>query len=272
MAIVAICRGTKTYGTELAECLAGSLDYPLLGEEVIRDAAATLGVTVEDLEKRMGGRPTMWGAFSSMRRTYLLALKAALAERVQESRLVYHGVTGGLLLNELPATLAVRCVAPMEMRVRAVMARSDMGWAEVERYIRDLDEARSRWARVIHNQDVADPNLYDVVVNLEQLTIPSACEMITGMIQQPEYELTEEVQAQLSDFVTESRVQLALVEDEELRGLELDAEAKGGSVVITGTVPARSSGLMGDRIAEAARTVPDVDDVNLRVEWFDPYP
>lgn len=272
MAIVAICRGTKTYATKLAECLADCRSFPILGEEVVRDAAAHLGVSVEDLQQRMSGRPNLWGPFSAMRRTYLMALKAALAERVVDGRLVYHGVTGGLLLNHLPATLTIRCVAPMEMRVRAVMARSDMTWADAERYIRDLDEARSRWTRVIHDADVADPHLYDVVLNMEHLTVDAACETICSMLEQPEFVFTDEVRAQLRDFLVESRVQLALVEDEDLRGLDLSATAREGHVEITGTVPARSSGVMGERIREATNAVPGVDDVNLRVEWFDPYP
>ena len=272
MAIVAICRGTRTYATQLAECLAGELDFPVLDEEVIGDAAAHLGVSVADLQERMGDRPSLWEPFSAMRRTYLLALQAALADRVVEGNLVYHGLTGGLLLTDVPATLTARCLAPMAMRTRAVVQATDMDWSTAERYIRDLDEARDRWVKVIHKVDVADPGLYDVVINLENLTIDAACGMIAGMLGQPEFEVTPEVQAGLRDFRTASHVRLALVEDERLRGLELDAEAEGGRVTITGSVPARASGKTGDRIAAAARTVPGVEDVNLRVEWFDPYP
>lgn len=272
MAIVAICRGTKTFATQLAECLARELNYPLLGEEVVRDAAANLGVSMEDLQERMRGRPRLWDSFSALRRRYLLALQGALADRVVDGDVVYNGLTGGLLLHDLPATLTVRCVAPMDMRVRAVMKDSDMDAATARRYIRDLDAARSRWVQTIHDKDIADPGLYDVVVNLENLTLDAACGVIAAMIRQPEYELTEEVRAGFEDFRMATRVKLALLEDERLEGLELDATADGGRVVITGTAPARSSGKVGDRIAEAAKTVPGVEDVNLKVEWFDPYP
>lgn len=272
MAIFGICRGTRTFGTELAECLARGLDYPIVGEEVVQDAASRLGVSVEQLEERMTGRPTVWEHFSSMRRTYVLALQAALAERVVEGRLVFHGLTGGLLIQGLPATLTVRCVAPMAMRVRAVVAQSDMDEGTAERYIRHLDEARAQWVRAVHRQEVADPSLYDVVVNLDHLTVDAACGMVARMIRQPEYEITDAVRAKLRDFRTACRVRLALVEDPELRGIELEATADGGRVEITGSAPLRSGGQMGDRIAELARTVPEVDEVHLRVDWFDPYP
>lgn len=272
MAIIAICRGTKTYGTELAQCMAKRLGYPVLGEEVVRDAAGHLGVTVKDLEERLTGRPRLWEPFSAMRRTYLLALKAALAERVVDGNLVYHGLTGGLLLNELPATLTMRCIAPLGMRVRAVIRESGMDWDEAERYVRDIDEARSRWVKAIHDREIGDPGTYDLVVSLENLTVDAACRMVGGMVAQPEFEITEDVRSRLKDFRTACQVMLALHENEKLRGLELEADVDGGRVVITGTAPARASGKIGDRIVETARGVQGADDVELKVEWFDPYP
>lgn len=272
MAIIAICRGTKTYGTEMARCLAERLDYPVIGEEVVQDAAGELGVSAEALKERLTARPKLWEPFSSMRRTYLMAVKAALAERVQDGNLVYHGLTGGLLLGDLPATLTLRCIAPLPMRVRAVMKASGLDWSEAETYIREIDSARSRWVRAIHDKEICDPGLYDVVVSLENLTVDAACGMVAGMLEQPEFELTDDVRAELRDFRTASQVMLAIHRNENLQGLELEAEVSDGRVTITGRAPARSSGKVGDRIAETARTAPGVDEVTLKVEWFDPYP
>lgn len=272
MAIIAICRGTKSYGTEMAECLAGKLDYPVIGEEVIRDAARELGVSVDKLEERLTARPTLWESLSDMRRTYLLAVKAALAERVVDGNLVYHGLTGGLLLDDLPATLTLRCIAPLDMRVRAVMRDSGMEWSEAERYIRDIDSARSRWVRALHDKDVCDPSLYDVVISLETLSVDAACGMVAAMLEQPEFERTDDFLQALWGYWTASKVMLALHQNEKLGGMELKATARQGRVTITGKAPVRASGKIGDRIAETARTVPGVEEVELKLEWFDPYP
>lgn len=272
MAIIAICRGTKSGGTEMAECLADRLGYPLLGEEVVRDAAEHLGVTVELLEEKMGGRPTLWDPFSSLRRTYLLALQAALAERVVEGKLVYHGLAGGLLLRGAPATLLLRLVAPLRDRIEAVKRDSGMEDAEAQRYIRDVDAARSRWSRMMYDVDIADPALFDLVINLEGMSIEGACATTRKIGGRPEYEITDEVRAGLEDFRTTSRVKLALVEDVELRSLELDAQVEAGRVVVTGEAPLRSSGQMGNQIADVVRSVPGVDEVHLKIDWFDPYP
>lgn len=272
MAILGICRGSKHFGMELAECLGRGLEYPILREEVVKDAAARLGVSAADLEEKMIGRPTMWEPFASMRRLYLLAMQATLADRVADGRIVYHGLTGGLLLAGLPATLTVRCVAPMEMRVRAVRGDSDMDEEAAERYIRDLDHARAHWARVVHGTDLSDAYLYDLVINLADLTVDAACGMIARIIRQPEYEITEDVLARLRDFRTACHVRLALAEDERLGSLELVVKVVDGRVEVKGELPVRTSDDVGDRISEVARGVLGVEEVRLNVDWFDPYP
>jgi cytidylate kinase len=257
----------------MAECLAARLGYPLLGREVAEEAAARLGVPAEALQAKMGDRPSLWGRFSSERRTYIVAMQAAIAERAAEGRLIYHGLAGGLLLGDaVPGMLCLRLIAPMESRVRAVMGTSAMDAAAAEQYIRDVDESRARWVRVMYGEDIMDPVLYDMVVNLETMTIEGACAIVGRVVQLPEFELTERSLARLLDFRTACRVRLALAGDDELGALELDAEAEGGEVTISGAVPLRHGGRAGTRIVEVARGVEGVEKVRLKVEWFDPYP
>ena len=272
MAIVCICRGTKSGGRAVAECLAERLGYPILGREVLQEAAAKLGVPAEALQKKMGDRPSLWGRFSSMRRAYIVAVQAALSERAVEGNLVYHGLSGGLLMRGAPAVFCLRLIAPLENRVKVVRAETGMTAAEARDYIQDLDASRARWVEVMYGEDVMDPALYDLVINLATLTVEGACAIVARAIAGPEMAVTDAVRAGLEDFRLACQVKLALAGDGELRALELDAEAKDGSVVISGEAPLRKSGRTGERIVELARAVPGVRQVRLKVEWFDPYP
>ncbi len=272
MAIIAICRGTKSGGAAMAECLANGLDYPVLGREVVQDAAAELGVPAQLLEQRMDARPTLWSRFSNLRRTYMVAIQAAMAEYAVEGDLVYHGLAGGLLLRGLPATLWLRLIAPMRYRKRVVMGESDMDDALAESYIREMDETRARWVKVMYGEDIGDPDLFDMVVSLDKLTIDGACSVVVKTVEQPEYTITDEIRSRLLNFRTACRVKLALVRDSELRSLELDARVEDGAVVITGEAPLMKGGRTGNRMVDLARSVQGVEEVRLKVEWFDPYP
>jgi len=272
VAIIAICRGTKSGGQALAECLAERLHYPVLGREILLNAATRLGVSVELLEHKMTGRPALWSRFSALRRTYITAVQAALAEEAAAGDLVYHGLAGGLLLRSVPATLRVRLIAPMARRVEAAMRELKMDAASAEAYLRDLDAARARWVEVMYGENIMNPALYDLVLNLETMSVEGACAVVAALVARPEFALTDEVRARLEDFRMACRVKVALVSDPGLRPLELDAEAVQGVVKITGEAPVLKTGEAGARIVELARTVPGVREVRLKVEWFDPYP
>lgn len=272
MAIICICRGTNSGGRAVAECLAERLDYPILGREVVQEAAAKLGVPASSLEEKLGDRPSLWGRFSTMRRTYIVAVQAALAERAVGGNLVYHGLTGGLLMRGAPAVFCLRLIAPLENRVKVVREQTGMSAAEARAYIREVDTARMRWVEVMYGEDVMDPALYDLVINLATLTVEGSCEIVARALRGPELTITDGVRARLEAFSLACQVKLALAGDAELGSLELDAEAEDGLVSISGEAPLRKSGRTGERIVELARAVPGVRQVRLKIEWFDPYP
>jgi hypothetical protein len=160
----------------------------------------------------------------------------------------------------------------MEARIQAVMAESDMDPAIAEQYIRDIDESRARWVKVMYGEDIMDPTLYDLVINLEGFSPASACAIIARALEQPEFVVTERVVRRLADFLTACRVELALAADADLRALDLRVDAERERVVIRGSAPLSKSGRTESRMVERARSVPGVEEVLLNVEWFDPYP
>jgi cytidylate kinase len=272
MAIITICRGSRSGGQALAECLADELGYPLLGREVLQLAAEELGVSEALLTQRMQEAPRLWDRHAAIRRVYVVAVQAALAEQVAEGDLVYHGLAGQLLLKGLPAVLRVRLIAPRDARVRAAMERDGLSREAAEQSIADEDAGRARWVRMMYGEEIADPRLYDMVVSLETMSVPDACALLEATLRQPDFEMTADVRARLVDFRLACRVKLALVRDPTTRAHGLEVEARGGTVEVSGSAPLLTSGEAGDRIAAVAHGVPGVETVRLKLQWFDPYP
>ncbi|MFC1574740.1 cytidylate kinase family protein [Gemmatimonadota bacterium] len=272
MAIISVCRGTKSGGEALAKCLEEKLGYPLLGREVLQEAAAQLGVPAKDVGEKMEEVPGFFGRTSMVQKLYVAAVQAALAEAAAGGNLIYHGLAGGLLLREAPGVLCTRLISPLEMRVHALMVSHGMDEASAEAYIHDVDDARARWVKGLYGMDINDPGMYDMVVNLASFSVPEACEVVFAAAQRPEFEIDDERLLELGDFRLGSRVRLALLEDLGTQTLELGATAMDGVVVVTGQAPMLNTGEVGDRIVEIVRSVPGVQEVSLRIEWFDPYP
>ncbi|MBI5533832.1 MAG: cytidylate kinase family protein [Deltaproteobacteria bacterium] len=276
MAIITISRGSMSGGEALASCLAGKLGYRTVAREVLVEAAAKIGASEQTLTQKFESSPGLWGRLTSNRRLYVIAVQAALAEQVLTDDLVYHGHAGHLLLKGVPNVLRVRLIAPIEMRARAVEARQNISREAAMEYIREVDEDRVRWTKLLYAVDWRDPALYDVVLNLETMTIPTACSALTGIVKQPDYATTPDTTRRVEDFVLGCRVRLALASDPRTRAVEFDVKASGGVVSLQGEMP--NAGMMThvnlrdqQWIVETVRGIPGVKEVRLNMETFDAY-
>jgi len=272
VAIITISRGSKSGGQQMAECLAAQLQYPIVGREIVQEAASRLGVSDEALSHQMEHAPKLWDRNAATRRLYVAAVQATLAEHVAEGDLVYHGLAGQLLLRGLPAVLRVRLIAPRERRVRTLVETHQMDESSAEEFIKHVDVARARWVKAMYGEDIEDPALYDVVVNLEAMSVPGACAVLATVAKRPDFAVTGEVKACLQAFRLASNVKVALARAPETRPHILDVSVRRGVVEISGSVPVLKTGQMGDRISEVARSVPGVDEVRMKLQWYDPYP
>ena len=272
MAIIAISRGTKSGGMAMAECLAEELGYPLLGREVAQEAASSLGVKEDDLITHWESPPTLWKKHSAAMRLYKAALLATLADHAVTGNLVYHGLCGQLFLRGIPAVLRVRLVASLETRIAILMESSEMDRAAAVRYLREVDDARARWVRMIYSEDIHDPALYDIVLNLDEINFRVACGVLEHTVRQTEFDLSEQVLARLADFQVECHVQLALTKESETNALDLEIDVTSGIASVAGSAPVLPSGRTGDRILEIVQSVPGVKDVHFNIKWFDPLP
>lgn len=276
MPIITISRGSMSGGKAVAECLASALGSPCIGREIVVEAAAKVGVPEQILARKIEKGPGLWERLTLERRIYAVAVQAALAEHIEKGDLVYHGLAGHLLLKGLPAVLRVRLIAPLEVRIRAAMEREGLTREAAEHSIRDADENRARWTRFMYGVDVLDPQLYDVVINLERMSIPTACEILAEAGRKPEFLVTECVRAKLASFALACRVKVALATHPGSRGLDLDVTAEDGVVTISGEVPkpimlTHASSRWEQELTQIAKSVKGVHRVELGIRAFDAY-
>jgi cytidylate kinase len=201
VAIITISRGSLSGGRAVAECLAERLGYPNLADEILQEAAAKLGVSEEALRGKLETSPGLWARLKREQDRYLLALQTALAEACVSGDLVYHGLAGQLLLRGVRGVVRVRLIAPLAKRIAALTGgQHRMPAKAAEEFIRNVDQERKRWVRLVYGVDVEDPSLYDLTVNLRSLSLDAACAAIGEAASQPQYEITAEVQAELEAF------------------------------------------------------------------------
>lgn len=238
MAIITISRGTFSGGEKLAECLSKRLGYKSISREVIVQAATKYGVSEEKLIKAIEQKPTLKErlAIDIDRFHYLSFLQASLCEEAKNDNIIYHGHAGHLLLKNVSHVLKVKVIADMEQRIRFAMERNNLSREEAIVYISKVDEQRQKWTKFLYDVDWNDPSLYDIVINLKKITIPSACEIISNMVKFPEFQTTEASKQAMENIVLASKVKAALASNDATRNCNVDVVVDKGIVTISGKV------------------------------------
>ncbi|HSQ85826.1 MAG TPA: cytidylate kinase family protein [Desulfobacterales bacterium] len=76
--------------------------------------------------------------------------------------------------------------------------------------IENEDKNRIRWTQNLYKMDINDPTLYDIVINIGNLTIQDACEIICVAVRGDSFRITDESKQTVEDFAIASRLRAAL--------------------------------------------------------------
>jgi len=259
MAIITVSRGTFSGGQSLAECIAEKLGYRCISREVLVEAAREYGAPLEKLSKALAEAPGFLERFTTERVQYLAYIRAAICKEVKDDRVVYHGHAGHLLLKGLPHVLRVRVIADMEFRIKAAMERQNLSRGKAIEFIKDIDEKRVKWTRFLYHADWYDPSLYDIVINLEFISIDDACEIVCRIASLDKFKITPESQKVMDDMVLSTEVSATLAGSKGIADAGIEIEADGGVITIGGTVGSLED---ADKIREIVRKMPGVKEIN----------
>jgi cytidylate kinase len=262
MSIITISRGTFSGGQSLAECTAQKLGYRCVAREVLTQAAREYGADEEKMYKSLVEKPGLLDRLTLERVHYTTYIQAALCREVQGDDVVYHGHAGHLLLKGIPHVVKVRVIANMEQRIKAAMESQGLAREQAMDYIEKVDAGRAKWSRYLYGVDWTDPSLYDLVINLDHVSVSNACEVLSAAAGLEEFKTTPESQGMMDDLVLAAAVRAQVAADGHIGDAEVEIEATGGVVTAGGTV--------GSRIKEIARGTPGVTEVipRLRVRTF----
>jgi cytidylate kinase len=137
---------------------------------------------------------------------YIAYVRATLCKEVKDDNVVYHGLGGNLLIGVLPHLIRVRVIADMEFRIKAAMERNQMTRKEAIDHIKKVDEKRVKWTKFLYHVDWGDPSLYDLVINLENLGISDACEIVSKATTFDRFKTTPEAQKLMNDLELSTEV------------------------------------------------------------------
>jgi len=235
MSVITISRGTFSGGKMLAESLSARLGYRCIDRDMLVQRAAVRGVSAEELLGALQRPPAQASFLNHRKYIYLALVQAALAEEILDGGAIYHGLGGHLLLKGGISVLRLRVVAPMECRIGMAQERLRLSRSETIDYIQKMDAERRKWTQYLYGVDWENPSLYDLVINLEHISIEKATHLVTTMIKEGIFDFSPKYESAMSDFALASRVRAELATNNSTSHLEVEVESKGGAITLKST-------------------------------------
>jgi cytidylate kinase len=271
MAIVTMSSQMGAGGPEIGLGLAKRLGYRYVDHELISDAVRRYGLAEDKASHLDESKPSLFERFDAETRYYITILQTTLLEFAEADNAVLMGRGGQWLLRGIPHAVRVRVIAPFEQRVRNWIRRTTEITGETPNqraaadFVRHDDTEKAGRMRYLYEVDIADPTLYDLMLNTEKLEYEAGGEMIETLVRRPSMATTEAGRRIVADRTLASRVQVALATNPETRRYRITVEAEDGVVLLEGT-----SAL--DQALDVARDVPGVREVRTRPVEIPPIP
>jgi cytidylate kinase len=203
MPIITISRESYTRAKEVAEKVAEKLGFQCVSREVLIEASEEFNVPEVKLLKALRDAPFVLDRLTFGKERYTAYIQVALLQRLQSDKVVYHGLAGHYLVEGISHVLKVRIIGNMEDRVKIVMRRAEVfeqaavamkgismpglsrpgaprpiSKKKALQVIEESEEARRKWGLHLYGVDTHDPDLYDLVIHINKLSVDDAADLI----------------------------------------------------------------------------------------------
>ncbi len=177
--------------TDLAELLTkidgeGKEPWKVISKEILEQAAMELGLTSEKIEfvfkfEKRSAVDEIFEALSSKYYKSERKIKNTIREVIrsigEQGRVIIVGRAGAAILHDVPNSLHVKLIAPLDFRVSGVSRRHQISYNEAKKLTEGMDKKRSqlRMDFAGRRMELVD---YDLILNCEKFKINEVVKII----------------------------------------------------------------------------------------------
>ena len=264
MAIIAVSRELGSLGTVICTRVAEKLGYDYIYQEITSEAARDYEVVEEQLIRVVEKAPRFLERLKGDYRRYQAFVQAQVYKAAQRDNVILIGRWSTLLLREVSHAVRVRVTAPEEVRAERVAEMMQVSREKAMQMVRENDLERGERMAHLYGVDWKSPDLYDLVLNSEKVSVEGGAELIEGLARRMEYRATEESKRKLDGLAMAAAIRAKLKSYRPTRDVDVDVRATNGQVVLMGVVANEAEKKAVERIAKGLKGV-DALDSHLRV-------
>ena len=259
MGIITVSRGSYSSGKEIAEKAAQKLGYGCISREVILDASKEFNIPEIKLTQAFEDAPSILDRFTHGKKKYIAYTQAALLKHLTKDNLIYHGFAGHYFVEGISHVLKVLIIAGLGYRISTVMERDKISRKEASRFIRKIDEQRRRWGQKLYAIEPQDPSAYDLVLNIDKITIEDAVDTICRISGLKQFQTTSESKNAMDDLALTVKVKNFLIDVKP----SVDVHIENKFVYLKPDVPLSQESEIVNKMGEIMKTIPDIKGIQV---------
>ena len=263
MAVISLFSGTFCMQDAVIRYLLDGNGYrPVTDEEIVSEAGRLSGISESKIAKAFSARTSVFNKFTHERERSIAYLKLAVAGVLSDDQLLISGLSAHLIPMDISHVLRVCLIADARFRLAAAMAEKEIAEHEAAKLVHRQDEDRVGWVQVLRDSDDPwNPDLYDMVIPIDQTQPHRAAAMILENAAKPVVKSTVRSRRAVEDFSLAARVEAALVQE----GHNVQVDAADGTVTLTIDKHVLMLGRLEHELKTIAGKVPGVKQVETRV-------
>ena len=187
--VITISRQMGSGGRMIADMISQRLGWPLVGKELVTEAARKAGVDEIKIQRIFEHRLSLQDRITFQQRSakYLDAISNVIHEFSDKGEVVLLGRASNLVLAGDPRIFRVNLVAEFEVRIERIAEqlklRGKKGLEKARQLVVDSDYARSAYHTYLFDVDWNDPMNYDLILNTTELTLDEAADAIHSVFE-----------------------------------------------------------------------------------------
>lgn len=178
MNFITFSRKMGASGSEVAQRVADQLGYKFHDTETIEKMAREMGF-LKDVRGIDEKTPSFFMTFFSQKpEAQVDRLTSVIYELARQGSAVFLGRGSHILLRSFECALHVRVTASRGFRIENLVKRGIPTSNEAAKLIERSDHERSRFIKLFFGVDWDNPELYDLTLNMDRLTVDMAVDTI----------------------------------------------------------------------------------------------
>ncbi len=195
MSSIALLSQHEKQGLEIGRHIASQLDYRLVSMETLLEITAEqFQIPPADLAGVFKTKSLWQGRFSKKRTKFFACIEQQLCRLIADDRVVFVGYVGHTIFQEISHVLKVLVLAQPSSQAAA-------------------DPTIKNWFMSVYQKDLEDPSLYDLTVNLAQLDVAEAGNIIINTMKHHKFAPMTYSMKCMCNLELSSQIKTMLVED-----------------------------------------------------------